>query len=73
MPFGLGTALATFCKLMRLFLQDLSNVENFIGAFLIHSITFEDYLVSLTGDLRRLCEANLTAKLSKCIIANSKF
>lgn len=73
MPFGLVTTLATFCKLMRFFLQDLSDVKNFIGDILIRSITFEDYLVSLTGDLRRLWEASLIAKLSKCIIANSKF
>lgn len=72
MPFGLVTAPATFCRLMRLVLQDLSNVENFIDDILIYSMTFEDHVVSLTEVLQRLREANLTAKPSKCVIAYSK-
>lgn len=72
MPFGLVTAPATFCRLMRLVRQDLSNVENFIDDILIYSMTFEDHVVSLTEVLQRLREANLTAKPSKCVIAYSK-
>ena len=69
MPFGLVTAPATFCRLMRKVLRDLQNVDNFIDDILIFSMTFEKHISDLTSVLRRLREANLTAKPSKCAIA----
>ena len=68
MPFGLVTASATFSRLMRLLLQGMENVENFIDDILIYTQTFDHHIRVLNELLSRLRNANLTAKPSKCSI-----
>ncbi|KAK3085949.1 hypothetical protein FSP39_011202 [Pinctada imbricata] len=72
MPFGLVTASATFSRLMRIVLQGLQNVDNFIDDILIYTPTFEEHLEVLKQLFVRLRNANLTAKPSKCTVAFSK-
>jgi hypothetical protein len=71
MPFGLVTAPATFSRLMRKVLHGLENVGNFIDDILIYTRTLDHHFVVFKEVLRRLREASLTAKPSKCSIAYS--
>ena len=65
------TAPATFSRLMRKVLNGLQNVGNFIDDILIYTRTLDHHFVVLKEVLRRLREASLTAKRSKCSIAYS--
>lgn len=72
MPFGLVTAPATFCRLMRDVLQNVSNVDNFIDDILIFTDTFDHHMSVLSEVLQRLRSANLTARPTKCSLAYPK-
>ena len=68
MPFGLVNAGATYCRLMRMVLQDVRNVESFVDDIIVFSETWEDHVKTLREVIQRLREAGLTAKPSKCAI-----
>ena len=68
MPFGLSNAAATFNRMMRVLLRDLKDTDSFIDDILIHSVTWEEHLLSLRCLLERLRSANLNAKPSKCFV-----
>ncbi len=68
MPFGLVNAAATFSRIMRILLQGLSSVDNYIDDILIHTKSWEEHVVKLKEVLRRLRKANLTARPSKCFV-----
>ncbi|XP_071503098.1 uncharacterized protein [Diadema antillarum] len=68
MPIGLVNAPASLSRIMRDLLRGLSNVDNFIDDILIHTATFEEHIVTLNEVLRRLRQANLTARPTKCFI-----
>lgn len=68
MPFGLVNAGATFCRMMRIVLRGLSDVENFVDDILGHSELWEDHLNMLREVFMRLREAGLTVKPSKCVL-----
>ncbi|GFN74656.1 Pol polyprotein [Plakobranchus ocellatus] len=71
MPFGLQCAPAAFSRLMRRVLKDVPNLKNYIDDIVIHNSTWENHLKSLRTVLRKLREAGLTAKPTKCMLANS--
>ena len=66
MPFGLVCAPAVFTRLMRTLLKGLKGVDNYIDDILIHTESFDDHVKCLEEVLKRLSEANMTAKPSKC-------
>ena len=66
MPFGLVNAGATYTRMMRLFLGDVLNVENYIDDVLIHSDSWEIHLRTLRKVFVRIRDAHLTIKPSKC-------
>ena len=68
MPFGLVDSGATFCRLMRIILSNLPNVDNFVDDMWIFTETWKDHMTSLRQVLDRLRSAKLTAKPSKCMI-----
>lgn len=68
MPFGTINSGASFSRLMRKVLKNLQNVDNFVDDIIIYTDTFSHHLIVLENVLRRLAEANLTAKPSKCFI-----
>ncbi|XP_062572789.1 uncharacterized protein LOC134234761 [Saccostrea cucullata] len=72
MPFGLVTAPATFCRLMREVLNNVSNVDNFIDDILIFTHAFDQHISVLSQVLQRLRLANLTARPMKCSLAYRK-
>ena len=68
MPFGLVNSGATCCRLVRIILSKLPNVDSFVHDMWIFTETWEDHMMSLLKDLDRLRSAKLTAKPSKCMI-----
>jgi hypothetical protein len=68
MPFGLRNAGAVFSRMMRKLLDPLncSNVSNFMDDVLIATDSWTRHLYILKRVLRRLEEANLSARPSKC-------
>ena len=71
MPFGLVTAPATFCRLMREVLYNFSNVDNFIDDILILTHFLDQHICFLSDVLERLHSADLTASYrpTKCSLA----
>ena len=68
MPFGLVNAGATFCRMMRILLRGISDVENFVDDILEYTQTWSGHLDVLRALFLRLREAGLTVKPSKCIM-----
>ncbi|PIK56474.1 hypothetical protein BSL78_06637 [Apostichopus japonicus] len=68
MPFGLVNAAATFSRVMRKLLRGLDNVHNYIDDILIHTETWESHLQKVREVFKRLRQANLTARPTKCFI-----
>ena len=68
MPFGLVNSGATFCRLMRIILSNLPNVDSFVDDMWIFTETWREHMASLRQVLDRLRSAKLTAKPSKCMI-----
>ena len=72
MLFGLANSGATFCRLMRIILSKLPNVDSFVNDMWIFTETWEDQMTSLRQVLDRLRSAKLTAKPSKCMIGTAR-
>ena len=72
MPFGLVNAPATFSRLMRRTLDGLQGTINYIDDILIYSSTWSEHVQALKQLFQRLRAANLTAKPSKCHIAQEQ-
>ena len=68
MPFGLVNSGASFCRLMRIILSNLPNVDSFVDDMWIFTETLKDHMTSLRQVLDRLRSAKLTAKPSECMI-----
>ena len=68
LPFGLVTAQASYSRLMRKLLQNLSNVENFVDDIIIFTLTWQQHIETLRALLQRLRKANLTMKPVKCLM-----
>ena len=72
MPFGLTNAPSVFQRLMQRVLMGLNpdNGSDFVGVYIddviVFSETLEKHLQHLDLVLKRLKEANLKLKLSKC-------
>ena len=72
MPFGLATAPGNFCRMMRRLLNGLECVENYMDDILIATRSFEEHLTTIQKVLERLRKAGLTAKPSKCMMAQKE-
>jgi len=74
MPFGLKTAGSIFNRMMRKLLVPLNrkDVHHFMDDILIATTTWQDHLDALRAVLKRLKEANLSAKPSKCFLGFSE-
>lgn len=71
MPFGVSNAPSIFSKMMRSLLEPLygRGVENFMDDLILGTQTWEEHLTLLRDVLARLKQANLTARPTKCEIA----
>ena len=70
MPFGLKTATGVFNRMMRKLLGplDRKDVHHFMDDILIATESWEEHMDALKAVLKRLQEANVAAKPSKCYI-----
>jgi hypothetical protein len=68
MPFGLVNSGATFSRIMRVLLEGMTRVHNYIDDILIHTVTWKEHLERLVEVFQRLREANLTARPTKCYV-----
>ena len=68
MPFGLVNAPATFSRIMRQLLRDLSNLANYLDDVLRHTVNWSDHPAMLRQFFIRVRKANLALKPSKCFI-----
>ena len=71
MPFGLVTAPATFCRLMRLVLSDVKNVLNYFDDTLVHTSSWYQHKQSLRKLLETLRKHSLTVNPKKLSIGQS--
>ena len=71
MPFGMKNSGATLVRGMREVLSGISGVESYIDDLIVFSRDWETHLRTLEELLKRLSEANLTARPSKCIFGAS--
>ena len=69
MPFGLVNSGATFCRMMRILLKGLEDVDNFVDDIIVHTETWQEHVNALRSLLVRLRELHLTARPTKCVIA----
>ena len=72
MPFGLVTACATYIRLMRKVLENVSNVSVYFDNIFIISKEWKDHLKTIKLVLDRLRLHGLTARPSKCSFGFSK-
>ena len=70
MPFGLKNAVAVFSRMMRKLLAplDRDDVHNFMDDILIATETWKEHMDAFKAVLRRLDEANLSARPKKCFV-----
>ena len=68
LPFSLATAQASCSKLMRKLLKGMSNIDNFVDDIIIFTSTWGHHMQVFEELLKRLRDANLTVKPSKCFI-----
>ena len=74
MPFGLKTAAGVFNRMMRKFLGPIktSDVHHYMDDVLVATETWDQHLKALRAVFKRLKEANLAAKPSKCFVGFSE-
>ena len=72
MPFGLTNAPATFQRLMEGLFADWDFVFIYLGDILIASRNFSEHINHITQVLKRLQEAGLRVKPSKCTFAENQ-
>ena len=70
LPFGLSNAVAAFQRMMEEVLDGVKNSMPYIDDIMTHSKTFDEHLVDLEIVFKKLDEANLKLKPSKCFFAN---
>ena len=68
MPFGRVNSGATLVRGLRKLLSDLEDVDSFIDDIIVNTETWEGHLTAVEELFRRLSEAGLTARPTKCII-----
>ena len=67
MPFGMKNSGATLVRGMRKILAGMNNVDSYIDDLIIHTNDWQAHLQVLGGLLRRLREAGLRVRPSKCV------
>ena len=68
LPFGLKNSAATFNRLMRRVLGDMNGVGCFVDDIIVYTDTWSEHVRVLKEVFRRLRDAGLTVKPSKCTI-----
>ena len=67
MPFGMVNSAATLKRGMKKLLKGMKNVEFYWDDILVHTRTWEEHLKTLRELFKRLAQAGMTIRPSKCI------
>ena len=67
MPFGMVNSAATLKRVMKKLLKGMKNVEFYWDDILVHTRTWEEHLKTLRELFKRLAQAGMTIRPSKCI------
>ena len=70
-PFGVITAPATFCRLMRIVLADVKNILNYFDDTLLHTSSWSEHIDGLRCLLQTFKNHGLTVNPQKLIIGQS--
>ena len=71
MPFGLVNASATLVRNIRELLGDIENVDTYIDDIIVYTEDWETHVQTLKRVFKRLEEANLTVKPTKCTLGET--
>ena len=71
MPFGLVNAPATFTRVIRKLLEGKKGLDNYLDDILTYTTTWEGHIASLKVLFECVRQANISLKLSKCVIGES--
>ena len=71
-PFGLSNAGPAFQRNMETVIADLTNSMVYIDDIMTYSMTFDEHLIHLEELFKKLKEANLKVKTSKCEFCTSE-
>ncbi len=66
MPFGLASALAMFCRLMRKLFANEKNVKTYLDNICIHSKSIKEHKEHLRRCLQIIKLAGLSLNIKKC-------
>src|SRR3984885_5176657 len=66
LPFGLINSASSYNRMMRKMLEGLRDLESYVDDVLAHTENWEDYLKTLERFFKRVSEAKLTMKPTKC-------
>ena len=69
LPFGLSNAVSAFQRTMEVILEGVPNVKVYLDDILIFSHNFDDHLKHIEAVFKKLSQANLKIKPSKCQFA----
>ena len=72
MPFGMINSSATFVRAMRKLLQGIDNVEMYIDDIIVHTCDWNTHIRVLDCFFRKVREAGMTIRPSKCVIGARK-
>ena len=72
MPFGLINVPATFSRLMRNVLRNTEGLDNYLDNVLTHTPDWPRHLVALRKFFKRIRQAKLTLRSSKCEVEKTK-
>ena len=70
MPFGMKNSEATLVRGMRKLLQDMDNVECYIGDLIVHTNDWVTHLQVLDKLLEKLRQAGLVIRPTKCVFGS---
>ena len=68
MPFGLVNSGQTYAKMMRMLLDGMDDIDNFVDDVLQHTYTWEKLMTDMEEFFRRLEKTGLKVKPSKCFL-----
>ena len=68
MPFGLVNAGASYGRMMRILLNVLSGVDDYVEDIVVRTQTWPEHLAILREVFKRLMSAGITVKPSKCCL-----
>ena len=72
MPFRLVNAEASYGRMMRILLNGLSGVDNYVDDIVVYTHMWSDQLSILREVFKRLMSAGITVKPSTCCLGYSK-